>query len=539
MRFHSLRLLACTVLTLAIATTVGCAWRFAYQRAEEHASHRRWHSAIDECLEALRKKPDYTEAQALLEEVSKKAFDRHVRNINSYLGRDNWDMALDEYYQLRGFKQKLSEVSLTAPALIEQLQRRGAVPHGFLGAFVQRITPAIAKIKGFSSTEGIFVAQLVPGSPAEKGGLREADLIISLGGKEIKTPNQFVSSVAGHFPCEQVKIGIIRGGRTKILALTLGSRTEYLKQVPLTFDQILPFDKVLQEQNRVREQAFEIHFNKGKSLLEKGLNRQAAEELKRALRLKPDDVKIRRAYEEAKEKALIRIAVPRFENLTQYSGLENLLTSEILSEVMTRKPDFIDFINEEEFDEILKRYQLSLSDLYESSLELGNLGVVNVLFTGSILKVNRPDKEYSEGIKVEEWWYRKDPETGEKHYFTKEKPAMVFTESRTVTLSISFKVTDVTTGRIVISRTVDKSAKDETKWTDYEGGIKRKDDSYYPIGEGAPPGISVGGIEISLGFGEEEIPSKRSPVASFDSLTKQVLKACAKEIAEEVISYYR
>jgi len=531
MKISSVRLFAVFVLSVTIA--VGCAWRLAYQRAEKYANQHRWDDAVDECIEVLKKKPDYTEAQILLVKAGKESFDQHAGNITYYLGDENWDAALVEYRRLEELKQKLSQIQLIEPKVIQQLQSEGRATFGFLGVVLQKITPTMAEIKRFPVTEGVLIISVVPGGPADRY-LRKGDIVVSVDGEKIRTSSEFLRIVSEHFPGDQVTMSIIRAGKTKSLILTVGNRMEYLEQVPMTFDQLLSFDKVLQERDRVRELAFKTHFKKGKDFLEKGLNRPALEEFDKALELKPDDIEARRAYQEAKERILIRIAVPRFKNLTEYPGLEDFLTSKVLSEAIARKTELIDFIDEDEYDEILKRYRMSLSDLYESSLKLGKLGVVNALFTGSILEITRSEKKSSKEIKVKEHKYRKDPKTGEKQYFTEKKPAKVFTETRYVTAAVSFKVTDVTTGRVAISRTIEKRVRSETRWTNYRGGVVKVQDSYYPMG-GVPPSE----MWTAILLGTEEIPSDKQPLLSFDSLAKQALKACAEEIAEEVVSHYR
>ena len=48
---------------------------------------------------------------------------------------------------------------------------------GRLGITVTEITPDVARQLGVSSTEGALVTEVVPGSPADEGGIRPGDVI--------------------------------------------------------------------------------------------------------------------------------------------------------------------------------------------------------------------------------------------------------------------------------------------------------------------------------------------------------------------------
>ncbi|HDN67560.1 MAG TPA: Do family serine endopeptidase [Firmicutes bacterium] len=113
--------------------------------------------------------------------------------------------------------------------VMEQLRAKGKVVRGFLGILPQEITPDLAEAKGLSSTEGVLVAKVDSGTPAEKGGLKVGDVIIRFAGKKIKNVKQFRMLVANHTPGEKVKMTVIRDGKQKELTFTLGDRAKYLK----------------------------------------------------------------------------------------------------------------------------------------------------------------------------------------------------------------------------------------------------------------------------------------------------------------------
>ena len=74
------------------------------------------------------------------------------------------------------------------------------------------------------SKDGMRLAGVSPGGPAEKGGLKEGDVITRLAGKKVGTIYDFMESLGQHKPGEKVEIVIKRNGKDITLQITLGSR---------------------------------------------------------------------------------------------------------------------------------------------------------------------------------------------------------------------------------------------------------------------------------------------------------------------------
>ena len=67
----------------------------------------------------------------------------------------------------------------------EQLKEKGKVSRGWLGVVIQEVNKELAESFGLRKAKGALVAQLLPGSPAEAGGLQSGDIITSFNGHEI------------------------------------------------------------------------------------------------------------------------------------------------------------------------------------------------------------------------------------------------------------------------------------------------------------------------------------------------------------------
>jgi S1-C subfamily serine protease len=72
--------------------------------------------------------------------------------------------------------------------------------------------------------EGIALYQVVADSPADKGGLREGDILTHADGKQIKTHNEFIDFLNEHKPGDAVRFKVIRGKSKKTITVTLGTR---------------------------------------------------------------------------------------------------------------------------------------------------------------------------------------------------------------------------------------------------------------------------------------------------------------------------
>jgi hypothetical protein len=99
---------------------------------------------------------------------------------------------------------------------------KAAGHRGWLGVMIQDITPALAEAFGTVVGKGVLVADVVPGSPAEKNGLRRGDIVEKLNGKQVENANQLARSVAAMKPQSQATIEVIRDGKAESVNLTIG-----------------------------------------------------------------------------------------------------------------------------------------------------------------------------------------------------------------------------------------------------------------------------------------------------------------------------
>ena len=106
--------------------------------------------------------------------------------------------------------------------LIPQLISTGGVTRGYLGVNIQAITPELAKAMNLKDTKGALVSEVVPGSPADKGGLHQGDVVVAFDQKKVEGPRDLSSLVAQTPVGQEAKVTILREGTEKQLAVKVG-----------------------------------------------------------------------------------------------------------------------------------------------------------------------------------------------------------------------------------------------------------------------------------------------------------------------------
>lgn len=108
-----------------------------------------------------------------------------------------------------------------AQHVIAQLKGKGFVSRGWLGVAFQNIDRNLAQSFGLDAPNGALVAQVVEDSPADKGGLKQGDIIVKFNGKLIKDASELSPLVGNIKPGKTVKVEVIRNRKPKQLKVTI------------------------------------------------------------------------------------------------------------------------------------------------------------------------------------------------------------------------------------------------------------------------------------------------------------------------------
>ena len=103
-----------------------------------------------------------------------------------------------------------------------QLRDEGEVRRGWLGVVIQPLTEKLVDVLGLPDSRGVLISEVMPEGPAAGAGLRAGDVIREFEGEEILCVRDLQYKVAHAGPARIVTIKIIRDGKDKKIAVTLG-----------------------------------------------------------------------------------------------------------------------------------------------------------------------------------------------------------------------------------------------------------------------------------------------------------------------------
>jgi serine protease Do len=102
-----------------------------------------------------------------------------------------------------------------------QLMARGKVTRVWLGVGIQMWTPELAEKFGVEEGEGLLVSEVDEGSPASRAGIRPGDVILTVNGRTIDSPNSLARAIDALAPGKEAVIELLREGKKKTLPVEL------------------------------------------------------------------------------------------------------------------------------------------------------------------------------------------------------------------------------------------------------------------------------------------------------------------------------
>jgi serine protease Do len=113
--------------------------------------------------------------------------------------------------------------------LVKSVLEKGKLERPYLGIRYVPLDEQTAEAFDVAHEQGAYIVpqgnrrqpSIVPGSPAEKAGLKEGDIITKIDGKEINEQNSLTSLVAQHSVGEEIELTIIRDGQEQTIKVTL------------------------------------------------------------------------------------------------------------------------------------------------------------------------------------------------------------------------------------------------------------------------------------------------------------------------------
>jgi S1-C subfamily serine protease len=110
----------------------------------------------------------------------------------------------------------------SAKAVADQLAQTGRAVHSYMGADIATLTPGLAAQLGINQPQGVLITNVVPGSPAEKAGLQQGDVIIAIDNRPIRQDADVAKILDSHKPGDAIALTIVRNNRQQTGKLILG-----------------------------------------------------------------------------------------------------------------------------------------------------------------------------------------------------------------------------------------------------------------------------------------------------------------------------
>jgi serine protease Do/serine protease DegQ len=117
-----------------------------------------------------------------------------------------------------------------ARQIMEQLVQHGEVRRGFLGAQMQDLNPELAEAFGLEVSEGAVLVNIIPGSPADKAGLRPGDVVTHIDGRRVNGAAELRTRIGLAAVGHAASLRYLREGRAAETRVVVGERSEQTPQ---------------------------------------------------------------------------------------------------------------------------------------------------------------------------------------------------------------------------------------------------------------------------------------------------------------------
>jgi S1-C subfamily serine protease len=101
----------------------------------------------------------------------------------------------------------------TVRRIAQELITTGKAVHASIGLSARSVTDGVK--------DGALVLNVEANSPAAKAGIREQDVVIALGGKQVRSSEELAVAIDAHRPGDTVTVELVRGGHSRNVRVTL------------------------------------------------------------------------------------------------------------------------------------------------------------------------------------------------------------------------------------------------------------------------------------------------------------------------------
>jgi serine protease Do len=112
--------------------------------------------------------------------------------------------------------------------VVADLRDDGTVERGWLGVQIQEIDEELATALGLGEPQGVLIADVTAGGPADEAGLEPGDVVISIAGETFEEPRELSRAVADLAQGETVTASVLRDGEEREIGITIGLRPDLM-----------------------------------------------------------------------------------------------------------------------------------------------------------------------------------------------------------------------------------------------------------------------------------------------------------------------
>jgi len=112
----------------------------------------------------------------------------------------------------------------TVKTVMESIIKSGHVVRGWIGVESQEITSELADSFGLSRRSGAIIAGVVRNGPADRGGMKPGDILLTVAGKPVANTNDMLNLIAQLPPDQKAQMTVLRKGSVMALAIVVGKR---------------------------------------------------------------------------------------------------------------------------------------------------------------------------------------------------------------------------------------------------------------------------------------------------------------------------
>jgi len=121
----------------------------------------------------------------------------------------------------------------TVQRVVADLKAGGVVNRGFLGVTIQSLSDDVAQAVGLPNTNGAIVTDVIAGSPAEKAGIKQGDVVLKMNGQAIRNNSDLSRRIAALQAGQTATFTIWRDNKEITITVSVAKREQVaLNEVP-------------------------------------------------------------------------------------------------------------------------------------------------------------------------------------------------------------------------------------------------------------------------------------------------------------------